>query len=78
MNKGKNQHVVPTEDGWGVRGEKNDRLTKEFDNKADAIDYAREIAKNQQAELVIHNRDGKISDKDSYGPDPNPPKDQKH
>jgi len=41
------------------------------------VDRAREIAKNQKTELVIHNRDGKISDKDSYGNDPFPPKDKK-
>jgi hypothetical protein len=28
--------------------------------------------------LVIHGKDGKIQDKDSFGNDPNPPKDTKH
>ena len=27
MAKGKNQYVVPTECGWGVRGEGNSKLT---------------------------------------------------
>jgi len=40
------------------------------DTKAEAIERAGKIAKNQKSELVIHNRDGKISDKDSYGNDP--------
>lgn len=35
-------------------------------------------AKKRQVEHIIHNRDGKISDSDSYGNDPNPPKDAKH
>ncbi|MCB0511746.1 MAG: DUF2188 domain-containing protein, partial [Bacteroidetes bacterium] len=30
----------------------------------------REIAKNQQSELVIHNKEGKIREKDSFGNDP--------
>ena len=36
----------------------------------EAITIAREIAKNQQSELVIHRPDGRIRDKDSFGNDP--------
>ena len=75
---GKNQHVVPTDDGWGVRGEGNDRLTSRHDTQADAIDAARDIAINQRSEVVIHRPDGRIRDRDSYGNDPFPPKDRKH
>lgn len=74
---GKNQYVVPTEDGWGVRGENNEKLTKKFDKKDDAIDYAKDIAKNQQSELTILKKNGQIQNKNSYGNDPNPPKDMK-
>lgn len=77
MGLKKNQHVVPHKDGWAVIGENNSRRTKITATKKDAVDRAREIAKNQKTELVIHNRDGKISDKDSYGNDPFPPKDRK-
>lgn len=35
-------------------------------------------AKRRGVEHVIHNRDGKISDKDSYGNDPAPPIDKVH
>ena len=76
---GKNQHVVPTLNGkWGVRGEGNSRITKETSTQAQAIEVAREIAKNQGSEVVIHKRDGTIRDKDSYGNDPCPSKDKKH
>ena len=76
---GKNQHVVPTGNGkWGVRGEKNERLTKITDTQDQAIDIAKGIAKNQSSEVVIHRPDGRIRDKDSYGNDPCPPKDQKN
>lgn len=71
---GKNQHVVPAGDGWGVRGEGNSRLTSVHDTQAEAIESAREIARNQQSELVIHRPDGRIRDKDSYGPDSFPPR----
>ena len=75
----KNQHVVPTKDRkWGVKGEGNQRLTKKTNTQQEAINAAREIAKNQGSEVVIHRRDGIIRDKDSYGHDPHPPKDKKH
>jgi hypothetical protein len=69
-----NQHVVPHENGWAVQGEGNTKATAVHPTQADAIDHARDIAINQQAELVIHGRDGKIRDKRSYGSDPYPPK----
>jgi uncharacterized protein YdaT len=74
----KNQHVVPHGEKWAVKGEKNEKATKVVDTQAEAIKIAREIAINKQSEVVIHRKDGKIRDKDSYGNDPNPPKDQKH
>jgi hypothetical protein len=75
---GKNQHVVPNENGWAVKGEGNEKPTKIFDTQKEAIDFARQIAINQEAELVIHNKEGRIRDKDSYGADPFPPRDNKH
>ena len=76
---GKNQHVVPTPNGnWGVRGEGNSKITKETSTRAQAIEVAREIAKNQGSEVVIHKKNGVIRDKDSYGNDPCPPQDKKH
>ncbi|MFA5837332.1 MAG: DUF2188 domain-containing protein [Bellilinea sp.] len=76
---GKNQHVVPAPNGnWGVRGEGNSKITKETSTQAQAIEVAREIAKNQGSEVVIHGKDGTIRDKDSYGKDPCPPQDKNH
>ena len=68
----KNQHIVKTKDGWGVIGEGNIRLTSEHKTKQLAIKSAISIAKNQKSDVVIHGRNGKIIDKDSYGPDPCP------
>lgn len=72
------QHVVPHGDEWALRREGADRVTAIFDTQAQAIDAGRQVAENQAAELFIHGRDGRIRDRDSYGNDPNPPKDQKH
>lgn len=71
---GKNQHVVPHKEGWAVRGEGNSRATSVHDTQQAAIEAAREIAQNQQSELLIHGRNGRIRERDSYGNDPYPPK----
>lgn len=71
---GKNQHVVPHGDKWQVRGEGNERSTGTFDTQKEAINRAREIARNQESELLIHGRNGQIRDRNSYGNDPFPPK----
>ena len=72
---GKDQHVTPRNgDGWNVRGVGNTRPTAIYPTQQQAIQRAREIAKHQHSELVIHGRDGKIREKNSYGNDPFPPK----
>lgn len=73
-----NQHVTPKGPKWQVKPAGGEKATKLFDTQKDAIGYARNIAVNQRTEVVIHGRDGKIRDKDSYGNDPCPPKDTKH
>lgn len=73
----KNQHVVPSGSSWAVKGAGNEKATKIVSTQAEAIKIAKEIAINQHSEVVIHRPDGKIRDKDSYGNDPNPPKDKK-
>ncbi len=71
---GKNQHVVPHDGGWAVRGEGNERVTSIHETQRDAIDRGREIAQNQGSELLIHGRNGQIRERDSHGHDPFPPK----
>jgi len=70
----KNQHVVRTDSGWAVRGEGNSRRTSEHATQSQAIEAGREIARNQRAELFIHDRDNKFRERNSYGKDPYPPK----
>lgn len=72
-----NQHIVPNGNIWQVKRENSDKATKNFATQKEAIDYGRNIAKNQESELVIHDKKGRIRDKDSYGNDPCPPKDKK-
>jgi len=78
MAKGKNQYVVPTKDGWGVRSEGSSKLTVKTATKAEALKKGTSIASYQQSELTILKKDGKIQNKNSFGNDPNPPKDKIH
>lgn len=71
---GKNQHVVPHSDGWAVRGAGNERATSVHATQQAAVDAARNIARNQSSELLIHGRNGQIRERDSYGGDPFPPR----
>ncbi|WP_440216215.1 DUF2188 domain-containing protein [Chromobacterium piscinae] len=67
----KTHHVVPNpEGGWDVKKGGGEKSIKHTDTKQEAVDIARGISKNQQSELVIHNKDGKIGSKDSHGNDP--------
>jgi hypothetical protein len=46
--------------------------------QAAAIDRGKAEAKRDHVDHVVHGRDGKIRSKDSYGNDPNPPRDREH
>ncbi len=70
----KSQHVVPLQDGWAVKGEGNSKVTKVHDTQKEAIAQAKEIAKNQKSQIIIHAKDGTIRDEHTYGNDPYPPR----
>lgn len=74
MSTGKNYHVVMREDGWGVPGEGNTRDTSHHETQDAAFKAAREIAKRQGSEVLIHGRDGKLRERNTYGEHPFPPK----
>lgn len=73
---GKNQHVVPHNGQWAVRGASNERVTRIVRTQAEAIEIAQNIAKNQKSDTKIHGRNGQIRGGNSYGNDPCPPKDK--
>lgn len=78
MNGPIRHHVVPNPNGgWDVKKDRAQRSSCHTDTKQQAIDVGREFSRNQGTELTIHNRDGRISNPDSHGHDPCPPKDTK-
>jgi len=62
MSKRKTYHVTPnTDGGWKVKEENASRALSTNDTKADAINRAKEVAKNQGlGQVVIHKQDGTI------------------
>lgn len=79
MAKRKEIHVVPNSNGgWDSKKSNAERASKHFDTKKDAMEWSREKAKETKSELIPHGKDGKIQNPNSYGNDPNPPKDNNH
>jgi len=76
MGKAKNIHVVSRNEGWVIRREGTVKATSVHGTQREAVKAGRVIAKNQSGELIIHGRDGRIRERDSYGRDPFPPKDR--
>lgn len=67
-------HTVPHGDGWANRREGASRVSKNFATKAEAQAAGRDTARREKTEHLIHNRDGEIAARNSYGNDPHPPK----
>jgi len=61
-----NQHVVPHDEGWAVKGEGNEKYTAVYKYQDDAIGRAKDIAKNYKSDVIIHRKDGTIRDRMSY------------
>ena len=61
-------HVVPSGEQWACEVGGNNRST--HDTQGEAIKQGRFLAEEQNSELVIHGKDGKIREKDTHGNDP--------
>lgn len=70
-----NQHVVKRGQDWGVLGEGNKRTTSLHPTQSAAFEAAKQIAGNQSEDVLIHGRNGRIRERNTYGkPDPFPPR----
>ena len=69
----RNQHVVPHPKGWAVKPARGQRATSVHTIQQQAKERAREIALNQGTEMLVHGRNGRIRERNSYGRDPHPP-----
>ena len=67
-------HVTPREDGWAVMREGNERASSVHRTQKEAEKKGRQSARKDKTEFYLHNRQGQIRERDSYGNDPYPPK----
>lgn len=63
QNKSVTYRVLPNSGkGWAVKKDGAKRALQNFKRKQDAIDRAREVSRNQGAELQIHKKDAQSSE----------------
>ena len=72
MKKRRVYHVVPSGNGdWKVKEIKADRAVKILEDKSDALNLAKQLAKNANiGQVVVHGKDGVIQTEYTYGLDP--------
>ena len=68
MSKG-DVHTLPHKGGWANKIEGSSRVANTAAKKAEAQAKGREMAIKRKVEHLIHNRDGTIGRRNSYGSD---------
>ena len=68
-----NQYHVSQNIGGDWKVTQEGRTLSTHATQEQAIEYARSYAQFTKGEVVIHGRNGKIREKNSYGNDPFPP-----
>ena len=64
-------HVTPNVNGWEVRQEGSGQTEVLVDNKDNALDHARELARaSEPSQVIVHTRDGRFETEFTYGDDP--------
>jgi Uncharacterized protein conserved in bacteria (DUF2188) len=58
-------HVVPNDEGWGVKREGNERFSSTHGTQKEAIDSARNLA-HEGDDIVVHRPDGTIRERTTY------------
>ena len=75
MRRGGGVHTLPARKGNGWWNEMNGTVLSRHWKKVNAVRRGRAIARKRHLEHTIHRRDGVITQKNSYGHDPCPPRD---
>jgi hypothetical protein len=63
-------HTVHADGKWRNTLEGSDALPGTYETKTAAVEAGREEARRRKTEHVIHNEDGTIGERNSYGADP--------
>ena len=67
---GKNQHVLAHDDRWAVKEEGGRTPVATFRTQGQAWERAKAIARRERSEAVLHGKDGRIRERNTYGADP--------
>lgn len=67
---GKNQHVVAHDNGWAVKAEGASDPTLIFKTQSEAWEKAKSVARKERSEALLHGRDGRIREQNTYSPGP--------
>ena len=63
-------YVIRNREGeWDVKRGGALRASKHCDTKKKAVEYGRQVSRNQKTEFVIHHKNGKIQRANSHGTD---------
>ena len=68
MPKKGDVHVAQAGDKWDVKVEGNKQPSSTHQTQGAAIDAGRTAAKRNRSELLVHGRDGKIRERNTYAP----------
>ena len=63
-------HITPKGDDWQIKRAGGQKASKVCTTQKECINIAKEMAKKSHSELYIHNQEGQIRAKSSYGNDP--------
>ena len=69
-------HTTPNPNGSGWVNQVNGEVVSSHRLKERAVERGRDIAQDRQTEHAVHNLNGQIGRKNSYGGDSNPPHDK--
>ena len=71
-------HVVRHAGSWATRREGASKVSGTFQTQGEAAKAGRDVARRDHTEVLVHGRDGRIRERESYGHDPCPPRDREH
>jgi hypothetical protein len=74
MGKSNGVHTVPNPKGSGWVNEIGGHVISNHRTQETAAEIGRKEAMRRETEHFIHNREGRIRERNSYGNDPYPPK----
>jgi hypothetical protein len=70
MPKQGNVHVLPAVKGWRIEVEGSSRAHATHKTQAAAWQAAKRIARQNRSEALLHGRNGRVRERNTYGRDP--------